>query len=87
DSLEEARAQWGQFHLVDIREEWEKPDLVAERRPMSSFDPEGLTGPLVLVCAHGVRSRYLAQTLRAAGWKEVVSLRRGLASLGSEMLR
>lgn len=77
--LEQAATRFGTFRLVDIREVGELPALIVPHLhiPMSRFDPP--TGPIVLVCAHGIRSLALAAELATLGIS-AVSLRGGLAA-------
>jgi molybdopterin/thiamine biosynthesis adenylyltransferase/molybdopterin synthase catalytic subunit/rhodanese-related sulfurtransferase len=75
--------------LVDIREPWERASDDPEQQiplhvPLSAFVNGEATlpeGRYLLVCAHGVRSRALAEHLRAHGHREVYSLAGGLAGL------
>lgn len=72
--------------LVDIREEDEiaaGPLPGALVLPMSRFDPAALPHAerYVLVCAHGVRSAYLARAMRAAGDCRFYSLAGGTSRL------
>lgn len=87
DSLDAALADGWQ--LVDIRTAQERLQLPvpAPHRwvPMDEFlrapvDPG--PGRHLVICAHGVRSLYLAQWLQAQGFAQVASLRGGLAGLG-----
>ncbi len=78
-SLREAHERLGEFRLVDIREWHEEPALTVlhERIPMSEFTLPCGERPLLLVCAHGVRSYHLASLLRSKQ-VEAYSLRGGL---------
>lgn len=63
------------FRVVDIRELHETPEITGvERMPLSEFDPFGVVGRTVLVCASGRRSLTLARQLRADGFADVFSL-------------
>jgi rhodanese-related sulfurtransferase len=73
-------------YLIDIREREEtddEPVSVDLLMPMSIFDERKLPvdRPLVLVCAHGIRSLYLTKLLRAHGHPNVVSLRGGVEAM------
>lgn len=72
----------GDFTLVDIRERDEQPHLVTPhlKRPLGEWR-EAPKGPLLLVCASGVRSLQLALKLRGEGLIGVCSLKGGIASL------
>jgi len=86
--LDAARASG--LTLVDIREPWERmtdaPDESIEMHvPLSSL-LEGRSalppgGRYLIICAHGVRSLALAERLRGIGYREVYSLRGGLAAV------
>jgi molybdopterin/thiamine biosynthesis adenylyltransferase/rhodanese-related sulfurtransferase len=76
--------------LVDIREPWERMtdaphESIEVHVPLSSLLdgraalPQG--GRYLIVCAHGVRSLALAERLRGIGYREVYSLRGGLAAV------
>jgi adenylyltransferase/sulfurtransferase len=76
------------YRIVDIREPMEcafEPLPVAgEALPLGRLLEAGLTPdsgrPVLLVCAHGVRSRAAAEFLRARGHADVWSLEGGLAA-------
>jgi molybdopterin/thiamine biosynthesis adenylyltransferase/molybdopterin synthase catalytic subunit/rhodanese-related sulfurtransferase len=76
------------FAFIDVRELWETQiDPIEEsiHLPTSRFDISALTiekdQPVLVICAHGVRSLEAARYLRAAGWKKAYSLRGGIESL------
>jgi len=77
--LEQAASRFGAYRVVDIREVGERPALAVPHLhiPMSRFDPP--SGPMVLVCAHGVRSLVLAAELASLGIP-AVSLRGGVSA-------
>jgi len=81
-SLDEMRRRAGDFTLADIREVEESPSLACDhlRLPMSQWigAPKG---PLLLVCASGVRSLQLALKLKGAGREDVWSLKGGIGAL------
>ena len=76
-TLSDGRGRWRWARFGD-----EKPHRWV---PMDEFlrapvDPG--PGRHLVICAHGVRSLYLAQWLQAQGFARVASLRGGLAGLG-----
>ena len=89
DDLASARATG--LTLVDIREAWEREtDLPGQRiefhLPLSLLldgraPPPPPGGRYLIVCAHGVRSLGLTEQLRSMGYRDVYSLRGGLAAL------
>ena len=75
----------GEIVLVDVREPVEYageriPGAIS--RPLSQFDPQGLSAPagqmVVLYCQSGRRSQQAAQRLLAAGWPEVGQMDGGI---------
>lgn len=79
--------------LVDIREAWERDSDPPEQRidfhlPLSLL-LDGRAPPpppgraYLIVCAHGVRSLGLTEQLRSMGYRDVYSLRGGLAALSA----
>ena len=83
ESLEAASRRFSSFELIDIREHYEQPPLPMphRREPMSEYRHTPTDNPIVLVCAHGVRSFALAARLRHLGYPKVYSLRGGLQSI------
>ena len=86
--LDAARASG--LTLVDIREDWERmadaPGTSIEMHVPLSGLLDGRSalppdGRYLIVCAHGVRSLALAEHLRGMGYREVYSLRGGLAAV------
>ncbi len=79
--------------LVDIREAWERDhDAPGQRIEMHlplSLLLDGRAPPppqgdrYLIVCAHGVRSLGLTGHLRSMGYRDVYSLRGGLAALSA----
>ncbi len=89
-SLDEARGAG--FELVDVREAWElardPPGLdTGLHLPLSELLSGRASipsaGRLLVVCAHGVRSRSLTEQLREHGRTDVYSMRGGIAALAS----
>lgn len=85
DTEENLRAR---FAFVDVRELWETqvdPIGDAHHLPTSRFNPNDLEvskeKPLLVICAHGIRSLDAARYLRVAGWKNAYSLRGGMETL------
>jgi sulfur-carrier protein adenylyltransferase/sulfurtransferase len=86
-----ASARSAGLTLVDIREAWEREyDAPGERIEMHlplSLLLDGRAAPppqgerYLIVCAHGVRSLGLTEHLRGLGYRDVYSLRGGLAAL------
>jgi adenylyltransferase/sulfurtransferase len=77
-----------QFRWVDVREREEieiAPLPEAIHLPFRSFDPDECPydkqTPLLIICAHGMRSRSAAETLRQRGWTHAVSLTGGIGNL------
>ncbi len=84
----------GEYALIDIRDTEDVaanplPLPTALHLPAMEIEMDGLgidvPEPWLLVCARGVRSRYLAMALRKAGHEKVYSLRGGAPAL--EQLR
>lgn len=76
------------FLFVDVRENWEveiNPLSDAVHLPTSAFNIELLDAakekPLLVICAHGVRSQSAAEYLRQAGWQNAYSLAGGISKL------
>ncbi len=76
------------FLFIDVREGWEietapLPDSM--HMPTSAFDISTLNAPkdrpLLVICAHGVRSRAAARALRESGWRNAYSLAGGIGAL------
>jgi adenylyltransferase/sulfurtransferase len=88
-----AAARAAGLTLVDIREAWERDhDAPGQRIEMHlplSLLLDGRAAPppqgarYLIVCAHGVRSLGLTGHLRSMGYRDVYSLRGGLAALSS----
>jgi sulfur-carrier protein adenylyltransferase/sulfurtransferase len=88
-----AAAQASGLTLVDIREAWERESDAPEQRiemhlPLSLL-LDGRAAPpprderYLIVCAHGIRSLGLTEHLRSLGYRDVYSLRGGLAALSA----
>ena len=87
-TVEQVKADWANLQFLDVREadEYAEFNLSMPNIPTSmlmngfndftQFDPEQ---PLLIVCAHGVRSKRAAELCKAAGFKTVYSLKGGLA--------
>ena len=77
--------------LIDIREAWERDEdppgaSIEFHLPLSLLldgraPPPPPGQPYLIVCAHGVRSLGLTEQLRSMGYRDVYSLRGGLAAL------
>jgi adenylyltransferase/sulfurtransferase len=87
-NLDAARASG--LTLVDIREGWERLTDAPEARielhvPLSELLAGRATLPMdgryLIVCAHGVRSLALAEHMKETGYRDVYSLRGGLAAV------
>ncbi len=86
-----ASAQATGLTLVDIREAWERDSDPPGQRidfhlPLSLLldgraPPPPPGNRYLIVCAHGVRSLGLTEQLRSMGYRDVYSLRGGLAAL------
>jgi adenylyltransferase/sulfurtransferase len=76
----EAIEALGEAVVVDIREFDEGPatDQSHVRMPYSKFKWGGWDGPVLLVCASGVRSVQLALQLHEAGHENVYAIHEGL---------
>ncbi|MDA0990893.1 MAG: HesA/MoeB/ThiF family protein [Verrucomicrobia bacterium] len=78
-----------QFEIVDIRSPMERegnPEWILKLRHVPANDFEGflqleITRDYLLVCAHGIRSRFVTSRLRASGRTRFYSLRQGIESL------
>ncbi len=88
------RVQAGRLILVDIRrpDEWQATGVAQGAHPVDMRDEDfiaeldALTGgdrskPIAMICAKGVRSRWMAARLRVSGYENVVDVREGM--LGS----
>ena len=87
-TVEQVKEQWNNLQFLDVREahEYEKFNLQMPNIPTSmlaagfdDFTQFDSTKPLLIVCAHGVRSQRAAELFKQAGFKTVYSLRGGLA--------
>lgn len=83
ETLGKANQRFPSYELIDIREHYEQPPLPMphRREPMSNYHHTATDSPIILVCAHGVRSYALAARLRHLGYPEVYSLKGGLESI------
>ena len=91
-----ARALAGSVTLVDIRrpDEWahtglgegahpldmRRPDFVQALLDLVQGDPNA---PIALICARGVRSRYVAERLAEAGFTQVLDVPEGMMGSGA----
>ncbi|MBI4557914.1 MAG: ThiF family adenylyltransferase [Candidatus Hydrogenedentes bacterium] len=90
DAAELTTDTLAEFLLVDIREPYETESepmsqVSALHLPASRFDsarlPTDGNAKVLLCCAHGLRSRWLAQSLRNQGFSDVFSLKGGIRAL------
>lgn len=88
------------FTIVDVREQWEV-DLahIDDERvavvPMSRISQYGKDAfpaeihdpqtPIITMCHHGVRSANVAAWMLQQGWKDVTSLRGGIAEYAEDV--
>ena len=88
------------FVLVDVREPWEIEQAhiedervalvpmskISEERqnafPVEARDPQT---EIIVICHHGVRSANVTAWMRQQGWKNVVSLRGGIAEYAEKI--
>jgi rhodanese-related sulfurtransferase len=87
-TVDQVKARWNDLQFLDVREadEYAEFNLSMPNIPTSilmndfddfaQFDPNQ---PLLIVCAHGVRSQRAAELFKHAGFKTVYSLKGGLA--------
>jgi len=89
-----------QFILLDVREPWELmrariPDDRLQTAPLSRLSHQGLAAlpepardpqaSIMVICHHGVRSAQVTGWLAAQGWKQVYSVRGGMADYASQV--
>lgn len=89
----DAMCQRGGITLVDVREasEWDQGHVPGARHvPKSHLEQDveaavlDRATPVVLYCAGGIRSLFAAQTLRAMGYEDVVSMSGGFQAWKSQ---
>ncbi|MFI5386203.1 MAG: ThiF family adenylyltransferase [Fimbriimonadales bacterium] len=86
--VEACEIDFADFVVVDVREPYElrmQPFDAALNLPSTRFDPSALpeAGRYLLVCAHGVRSASLAETMWEHGDRRFFSLVGGVAGMPS----
>jgi len=84
--VEASEIDFADYFVVDVREPYElrmQPFAAALNLPSTRFDPSRLPQAerYLLVCAHGVRSAYLAETMREQGDHRFFSLIGGVAAI------
>ena len=85
---EELKSEWGQVKLLDVREpeEWAEGRLetaiLIPLADVSSDAPKQLSkeDPIVVYCAHGVRSLHALMGLKQLGFENVRSLEGGICA-------
>jgi molybdopterin/thiamine biosynthesis adenylyltransferase/rhodanese-related sulfurtransferase len=91
----DALRQRGGVVLVDVREasEWDQGHVTGARHVAKGYVEMEIEGaipdrstPVVLYCAGGIRSLFAAQTLKAMGYTDVVSMKGGFQSWKSQGL-
>jgi rhodanese-related sulfurtransferase len=84
----QAKQNWNQYQFLDVREphEYTEYNLGIPNIPLSRLAEDAIeltqydkTKPLLVVCAHGVRSQRATAFLENAGFTKVYSLQGGLA--------
>lgn len=90
-----AAARSGAVTLIDIRrpDEWARTGIGQGARPLDMRDPAftqkllALVGnpdaPVALICARGVRSRGLANSLTSAGFTHIIDVPEGMLGSGA----
>ncbi|KEJ89778.1 rhodanese-like domain-containing protein [Sulfitobacter donghicola] len=90
-----AAAISGAVTLIDIRrpDEWENSGIGEGAVPIDMRDPQfvnkllavepDVNAPIALICARGVRSRYLAKNLTEAGFTNIIDVPEGMHGSGA----
>lgn len=73
--------------LLDVREQWEydichipTARLIPMRDVPNKLETLDITQEIIVICHHGIRSRYIARFLQQQGFVNVINMQGGMAA-------